>query len=304
MPEVELSAEIRARVTACCGEIAETCALSEDARRELEDHFQDRMLGYLDGTDPLTEEDSFCLTREHFGDTETVRAMFAVVNTGAGPGRLPRLFYAGPAMMALAFAIPWQLPAALADLFGEWRLYLMPFAFLAGIVLLGCALLWRGRDARQLDRLLGWYFLVFGIGQIFTLLFLGMTSPSMLVSVPLNTLFMSLPAVLALIVAGGFFTNRSWSRWLVIAALLLPILAGAAHPWLEDERQTWQQERVAQMPPPAQPEPHTEEVVVSVRTIVVPTKGFAEALYALALLHAFLPRKQRPPVAIPAPKTA
>ena len=68
-----ISPEMEKRIRALCDEIVSAEALDADLHEELYSHIEDKILGYLDGEETLSEADAFLLAREHFGDRRLVR---------------------------------------------------------------------------------------------------------------------------------------------------------------------------------------------------------------------------------------
>jgi hypothetical protein len=70
-----LSPETQSQIRALCESIARRDQLGEDVQEELRGHIEDKVLGYLDGKEALTEEDALLLAREHFGNPASVRSL-------------------------------------------------------------------------------------------------------------------------------------------------------------------------------------------------------------------------------------
>lgn len=68
----ELPHESLQRIRSLCHELAAKHGLDEQTRDELCGHLEDKLLGYLGGEVPITEEDALLLVRSHFGDAEQV----------------------------------------------------------------------------------------------------------------------------------------------------------------------------------------------------------------------------------------
>ena len=69
-----LSVELESQIRALCESIAQRDQLGEDVQEELRGHIEDKVLGYLDGKEALTEEDALLLAREHFGNPDALKA--------------------------------------------------------------------------------------------------------------------------------------------------------------------------------------------------------------------------------------
>ncbi|MBN1293218.1 MAG: twin-arginine translocase subunit TatC [Candidatus Latescibacteria bacterium] len=80
MPEDYISPEMSEKIQQFCRNISETYNFDEDIQEELYGHIEDKMLGYLSGEEPLTEDDAFVLVREHFGDSAAVRELLNSVH--------------------------------------------------------------------------------------------------------------------------------------------------------------------------------------------------------------------------------
>lgn len=298
MPDT-LSPEISKRVRALCEGILGDLNLPDTAISELENHFQDRMLGYLSGADPLSEEDAFLLTQEHFGDAQTVRDLFAETTPGSSRVAGYRWFLAGAALMIIAFVLSMGgLPlAGFQEVVGAAYFLDMPF-FVASLLILGLALvLVRHAHIMTTDRIFGWYSLAFLLGNL--LLFVRANGVFAQLSVmPLSIGLMILHLAMMLGVAVSFFRHATWGRWLLLALLFMPFVSSMARDRLDNERHAATASYAAKpVTQPAQPNggPSQQPVVtvthVATKTVEVPPKGFSQAFYVLALLHAFLPRR-------------
>ena len=80
MPEDYISPEMSEKIQRFCRTISVTYNLDEDIQEELYGHIEDKMLGYLCGDEPLTEDDAFVLVRERFGDSASVRELLKSVH--------------------------------------------------------------------------------------------------------------------------------------------------------------------------------------------------------------------------------
>lgn len=298
MPDT-LSPEISKRVRALCEGILGDLNMPDTAIEELEGHFQDRMLGYLSGADPLSEEDALLLTQEHFGDAQTVRELFAEATPGTNREAGHRWFLAGAALMVTAFVLSMGgLPApGIERGVGAVHFLDMPF-FVASLVLLGLALiLVRHAHITTTDRIFGWYSLAFLLGNLLLLVRVNGVFAQLSV-MPLSMGLMILQLAMMLGVAVSFFHHLTWGRWLLLALLLLPFLTSVTRGRLDDEmRAAMNSHTQDQVSQPAQPNAEASQQAavtvthVATKTVEVPPKGFSQAFYVLALLHAFLPRR-------------
>jgi hypothetical protein len=75
-----LSPETQQRVQELCRRIRVAQHLDAEIEAELCAHIRDRIAGYLDGSDKLTEDDAVYLAEKHFGDTATIQSLFAHVH--------------------------------------------------------------------------------------------------------------------------------------------------------------------------------------------------------------------------------
>jgi len=69
--EHELTPDGQEAIERLSYEIAMRRRLDFDGRKEIAGHIEDKVLGYLDGEESLTEEDALLLAREHFGERMT-----------------------------------------------------------------------------------------------------------------------------------------------------------------------------------------------------------------------------------------
>jgi hypothetical protein len=141
MREKDLSAELESRLREYCDRALGAGELSGDVREELYAHFRDRVLGYLNREDELSEADAFLLAREHFGDPVAVRGMLlnehaadAVPNLyrrmAAGAIVLVLLEFAGNAFFRLLITVN-ILSMNTAWLTLVWPIFCTPLAYLA-----------------------------------------------------------------------------------------------------------------------------------------------------------------------------
>ena len=80
MHEKSLSEAMKRTIREFCSHITEGYNVDDDTCEELYGHIEDRMLDYLSGEEPLTEEDAFVLVREHFGEPIRVRELLGDVH--------------------------------------------------------------------------------------------------------------------------------------------------------------------------------------------------------------------------------
>jgi hypothetical protein len=68
----ELSAETAGRIEALCRRVAVGRGVDEAVRRELCGHMADKLAAYVEGREPVSEEDALLLVERHFGEPEAV----------------------------------------------------------------------------------------------------------------------------------------------------------------------------------------------------------------------------------------
>lgn len=101
MREEELSPELDRNIRDYCQDKFGAGDFADEVREELHDHFRDRVLGYLNREDELSEDDAFLLAREHFGDTAPVRGMLLNEHVSDAVPGLYRRMAAGVAVFVL-----------------------------------------------------------------------------------------------------------------------------------------------------------------------------------------------------------
>jgi len=101
MRESDLSAELERRIEAYCSQEIGGEDYPEEVREELRAHFRDRVLGYLNREDDLSESDAFVLAREHFGNPAVVREMLLKESSTGFPAGLYRRMAAGAVVFVL-----------------------------------------------------------------------------------------------------------------------------------------------------------------------------------------------------------
>ena len=104
MPE-SLSPEIQEKVLALCKQISVAHDLDPLIQKELYGHMEDKLLAYLNGEEPLSEEDALILVRDHFGDPSSLKGLLRNVHAReAGVTLARRLAAAFAAYAAVAVA--------------------------------------------------------------------------------------------------------------------------------------------------------------------------------------------------------
>lgn len=109
-----VSNQTRAQIDALCKQIAVAHDLNPEIQGELAGHMEDKLLGYLNGQEPLTEDDAFILVREHFGDPAEIKAQLQNVHSVAANFSLVRRLCAVSAVhmallnaTGLAYVVIW-----------------------------------------------------------------------------------------------------------------------------------------------------------------------------------------------------
>lgn len=75
MDNDSLQPEIERQARALCEQISVAHDLDTEIQEELYTHVEDKLLGYLSGEIPVTEDDALILVREHFGDPRTIKSL-------------------------------------------------------------------------------------------------------------------------------------------------------------------------------------------------------------------------------------
>jgi len=65
-----------------CNKISVAHDLDESIQQELLGHMEDKLLAYLSGDEPVSEQDAFILVREHFGDPATIKTLMQDAHPG------------------------------------------------------------------------------------------------------------------------------------------------------------------------------------------------------------------------------
>jgi hypothetical protein len=103
-----LSTKMQERMRALCHKISVAHALDPEIQEELYGHMEDKLLAYLKGEEPLTEEDAFVLVREHFGDPAVLKGLLQDVHAHAVHVTLARRI-AAAFVVSTALLILWTL---------------------------------------------------------------------------------------------------------------------------------------------------------------------------------------------------
>jgi hypothetical protein len=83
MPE-NLSKKTADKIHTLCSQISVANDLDEEIQEELYSHLEEKLLAYLSGREIITEDDSFILVREHFGDPSNLKGLLKAVHTARG----------------------------------------------------------------------------------------------------------------------------------------------------------------------------------------------------------------------------
>ena len=68
------------QVRTLCRKISVAHDLDPEIQDELYGHMEDKLLAYLNGEEPVTEDDAFILVREHFGDPAVLKGLLQDVH--------------------------------------------------------------------------------------------------------------------------------------------------------------------------------------------------------------------------------
>jgi hypothetical protein len=79
----ELSAKTLERLEQLSRSIRVSPEIDEEVHREVMAHLRDKLMGYLIGSEKISEEDALLLVERHFGDTAVVQEMLREVHTKA-----------------------------------------------------------------------------------------------------------------------------------------------------------------------------------------------------------------------------
>ena len=93
-----LEPKIEERLRGLCKQVSVANSLDEELREELFGHMEDKLLAYLNGEEPVTEDDALILVREHFGDPGVVKGMLREVHAQEAGISLARRLVAGLAL--------------------------------------------------------------------------------------------------------------------------------------------------------------------------------------------------------------
>ena len=86
----QLNACTQNRMRALCSKISVAHDLDPEIREELYGHMEDKLLAYLNGEEPVTEDDAYILVREHFGDPAVLKGLLQDVHAYEVHGNLAR----------------------------------------------------------------------------------------------------------------------------------------------------------------------------------------------------------------------
>jgi len=90
MPEEIINRSAQESIQSFCRKVTIAYDLDEEIQEELYGHIEDKMLGYLNGEEKLTEKDALVLVREHFGKPEHIRSLLEEVHGAQAKGSLAR----------------------------------------------------------------------------------------------------------------------------------------------------------------------------------------------------------------------
>ena len=85
-----LSSETQFQIRALCEFIAQTEQLGEDVQEELRGHIEDKVIAYMTGAEPVSEDDALMLAKKHFGQPRVLKSLLQSAHPerfGLGMGR-------------------------------------------------------------------------------------------------------------------------------------------------------------------------------------------------------------------------
>ncbi|GMV99682.1 MAG: hypothetical protein AMXMBFR84_08210 [Candidatus Hydrogenedentota bacterium] len=106
----ELSRDIQNQIDDLTNRIARAQGLDEDVARELYQHIEDKVFGYLSGEVPVSEADAMLLAAKHFGNAQTIKSLLGDVHQADAN----RVFNRRLIAVALASFITVYLPTVLS----------------------------------------------------------------------------------------------------------------------------------------------------------------------------------------------
>ena len=77
----DLNPTVAQKARALCRKITVAHALDAEIQEELYGHIEDKLIGYVRGEIPVSEDDAMHLVSEHFGDPATIKSLFRDVHT-------------------------------------------------------------------------------------------------------------------------------------------------------------------------------------------------------------------------------
>ncbi|MFP6584161.1 MAG: hypothetical protein VCD00_16610, partial [Candidatus Hydrogenedentota bacterium] len=80
MDDERISSEIEKQARELCSQISVAHDLDSEIQEGLYTHVEDKLLGYLSGEVPISEDDAIILVREHFGDPRTIKSLMQDVH--------------------------------------------------------------------------------------------------------------------------------------------------------------------------------------------------------------------------------
>ena len=86
-----LSREVQNRIEKFVKTLSVNAELNREFRKELHGHFEDQMLAYLSGNEPVTEDDAFILVKISSTDWNRSKIFSGIT----GKKRIPRRFSTG-----------------------------------------------------------------------------------------------------------------------------------------------------------------------------------------------------------------
>ena len=144
-----ISEETQKKLEQLSRKISVSNRLDDEIRLELKSHMEDKLAGYLDGSEKVNEDDALILVREHFGDPHNIRNLYQEVEDVESNGRLLRKV---GALLVLTLVI--GLARSFIGLpnvrfaFPYYGLVFLPIAFGAPIILILFPRKWK-KDIRN-----------------------------------------------------------------------------------------------------------------------------------------------------------
>ena len=128
-----ISPDLEKRMHDLCDDIASAESLSSELHEELYTHIEDKMLGYLNGEEALSEADAYLLAREHFGNRDTVREQLATMHPVSSIPTLPQRLII-PVILFVALNLVFSLSMKVIHLLFPWFLAETPIMMIFPLI--------------------------------------------------------------------------------------------------------------------------------------------------------------------------